>query len=52
MTTLTELGDVIDLTGVAEVDLMREGIGDEGVARLAAALEKNTSVTYIELGSE
>ena len=50
--TLTELGDVIGLTGVAEVDLMREGIGDEGVARLPTALKATTSVTYIELGSE
>ena len=52
MTELTELGDVVDLAGVTEVDLWNKGIGDEGVARLAAALEINTSVTNINLGSE
>ena len=52
MTELTELGDVVDLAGVTEVDLWNKGIGDEGVARLAAALETNTSVTEIALSSE
>ena len=52
MTTLKELADVVDLTGVAEVNLTSEGIDDEGVARLAAALEKNTSVTGINLECE
>ena len=52
MTTLKELGDVVDLTGVGYVDLGGKGIGDEGVERLAAALEKNTSVTKIDLWSE
>ena len=52
MTTLKELGDVVDLTGVAEVNLYRKGIDDEGVERLAAALETNTSVTFIDLCGE
>ena len=52
MTELTELGDVVDLAGVAKVDLRGKGIDDEGVARLAAALEINTSVTDIRLVSE
>ena len=47
-----KLGDVVDLAGVAEVALANDGIGDEGVARLAAALETNTSVTKIDLDSE
>ena len=51
-TTLRELGDVVDLAGVAEVYLFNKGIDDEGVERLAAALEKNTSVTEIWLNSE
>ena len=52
MTFLRELGDVVDLAGVAEVHLYDKGIVDEGVARLAAALETNTSVTAIGLGGE
>ena len=52
MTTLRELGDVVDLTGVAEAHLYFKGIDDEGVERLATALEKNTSVTRIDLGGE
>ena len=52
MTTLYELGDVVDLTGVDTVYLYMKGIDDEGVERLAAALEKNTSVTEIDLYGE
>ena len=52
MTILKKLGDVVELAGVTEVNLFMEGIGDEGVARLAAALEINTSVTDIDLMCE
>ena len=55
MKTLEKLGDVVELAGVDTVDLMYKGIdniGDKGVARLAAALEINTSVTDIYLGCE
>ena len=52
MTTLRELGDVVDLAGVVKVNHEYERIGDEGVERLAAALENNTSVTKIRLGGE
>ena len=52
MTTLTGLRDVVDLAGVTKVFLQYKGIGDEGVARLAAALETNTSVTEISLTGE
>ena len=52
MTELTKLADVVELAGVDTVFLYDEGIDDEGVERLAAALEKNTSVTDISLGGE
>ena len=52
MTTLQELGDVIDLAGVDTVYLYAGGIDDKGVERLAAALEINTSVTGIYLTGE
>ena len=50
--TLTELADVVELAGVAKVNLYSKGIDDEGVERLAAALEINTSVTSVNLMSE
>ena len=44
--------DVVELAGVTTVQLDMKGIDDEGVARLAAALEENTSVTNIDLMCE